>query len=150
MKRIVIMLLAVTLCLCACGGNKTVDLKEVKDKIVTDLKIESPLEFDAEWLKNTYGIGEESVRSFVCLVTMKPIFPDEIVMIEAVDSQAAKTVSTKLEQRLSDLIAQAQNYDAESLALLKKCKVQTVGNYVTLFISAKGAEMQRIFEQAAK
>lgn len=151
MKRVVLILIAVMLCLCACGGEtKSVDLTEVKDKIISDLSVESPIEFGSDWLKNTYGIAEEEVKSFVCFVTMKPVFPDEIIMIEAADKLAAERVSAKLSSRLNDLTAQAQNYDADSLALLKKCRVCTTGNYVTLFISAKGTEMQRIFDQAAK
>ena len=73
-------------------------------------------------------------------------FPDEILMIEAVDSDAAKRIEEQLQSRLEQVMAQSKNYDAENYALLQKCAVKKTGNYVTLFISAKYAELQKIFD----
>ena len=75
-------------------------------------------------------------------------FPDEVLMIEAPDSDAAKRVEEKLQSRLSQVMTQSKNYDAENYALLQKCAVKKSGNYVTLFISAKYAELQALFDAA--
>lgn len=153
MKRILAFILAlVTLCaLTACGGESadvTVDLAAVKSQIISSLEITDPLDIAAERLYDLYTIDPETVKDSACFITMGGAFPDEIVMVEAVDTAAAKEIAKKLENRLADVTNQAQNYDAESFALLEKCKVETAGCYVHLFISAKSTEMRTIFDNA--
>jgi len=153
MKRVlsILLVLMLVLSLAACGGNSVqVDIVAVKDTIIKDLKISDPLDLPAERLQDLYGITPESVKSAACFITMGGAFPDEIVMVEAVDTAAAKEITEKLEARLADVKNQAQNYDADSFALLEKCKVSTTGVYVTLFISALSSEMQSIFDAATK
>lgn len=165
MKRFlaIVMLLATLCAFTACksdsgknkdGNNKetavTVDIKAVKDKIITDLEIVEPLEIPAERACGMYYLDAKDVKDSACVVTMGGAFPDEIIIFEATDAEAAARIAEKLEAKLQDTINQATNYDADSLALLKECKVETAGNYVHLFISAKSAQMREIFNAAKK
>lgn len=152
MKRIIAAVLLLVLMLSACGGSAavTVDLASVKQTMITDLQIVDPLDIPAERLEDLYNISAESIKSSACFITMGGAFPDEIVMVEAVDAKAAQEIAQKLEARLADVTNQAQNYDADSFALLKACKVETAGNYVHLFISAQSAQMREIFNAAKK
>lgn len=152
MKRMIAAVLLLVLMLTACGGSAgvTVDLASVKQTMITDLQIVDPLDIPAERLEDLYNISVESVKTSACFITMGGAFPDEIVMVEAVDAKAAQEIAQKLEARLADVTNQAQNYDADSFALLKACKVETVGNYVHLFISAQSAQMREIFNAAKK
>ena len=154
MKKIIayMLLLALALGLVACGGSQTaeVDILQVKADIIEGLAVADPLDLPAERLLDLYGIESAWVKSSACFITMGGAFPDEIVMVEAVDTASADSIGQKLETRLADVKNQAQNYDAESFALLEKCKVTVKGVYVTLFISAKSAGMQEIFDSAAK
>lgn len=152
MKRMIAAVLLLVLMLSACGSttNVTVDLAAVKQTMINDLQIVDPLDIPAERLADLYNIPAESIKSSACFITMGGAFPDEIVMVEAVDAKAAQEIAQKLEARLADVTNQAQNYDAESFALLKACKVESAGNYVHLFISAKSAQMREIFDAAKK
>ncbi len=149
MKKIVCMLLALMLVLAGCSQEAvTKDITAIKDTIISQLEITEALDLPAERLLDLYGIEATQIKTSACFITMGGAFPDEIVMVEATDSAAAKAVAQKLEARLADVKNQAQNYDAESYALLEKCKVTTNGLYVTLFISAKSEAMQSIFDNA--
>lgn len=149
MKKIICLLLTLMLVLSGCGQETvTKDITAIKDTIISQLEITEALDLPAERLLDLYGIEASQIKISACFITMGGAFPDEIVMVEAVDAAAAKTVAEKLEARLADVKNQAQNYDAESYALLEKCKVSTNGLYVTLFISAKSADMQSIFDKA--
>lgn len=149
MKKIICLLLALMLMLAGCGQEAiTKDLTAIKGSILSQLEIADAMNLPAERLLDLYGIEAAQIKTSACFITMGGAFPDEIVMVEAVDAAAAKTVSQKLEARLADVKNQAQNYDAESYALLEKCKVTTTGTYVTLFISAKSEAMQSIFDNA--
>lgn len=153
MKRIIALLLVIAaLCaLAACGGSAkdvTVDLTAVKSQIISTLAISDPLDIPVDRLYDLYTIDPATVKDSACFITMGGAFPDEIVMVQAVDEAAAKQIAQKLQNRLADVTNQAQNYDAESFALLEKCKVETAGTYVHLFISAKSTEMRTIFDNA--
>ena len=149
MKKIICLLLALMLVLAGCGAEPvTKDIAAVKDTICNQLNITDAMDLPTERLLDLYGIEAASVKNSACFITMGGAFPDEIVMVEAVDAAAAKTVAQKLEARLADVKNQAENYDAESYALLEKCKVSTTGLYVTLFISANSEAMQSIFDNA--
>ena len=152
MKRVIAAVLLLVLMLSACGGSAsvTVDLASVKQTMISDLQIVDPLDVPAERLVDLYNMPVESIKTSACFITMGGAFPDEIVMVEAVDAKAAQEIAQKLEARLADVTNQAQNYDADSFALLKACKVETAGNYVHLFISAKSAQMREIFDAAKK
>lgn len=153
MKQVlsILLVLMLVLSMVACGsGSVQVDIAAVKSTIIEDLEIADPLDLPAERLQDLYGIAPETVKTAACFITMGGAFPDEIVMVEAVDAAAAKEITEKLEARLADVKNQAQNYDADSFALLEKCKVASTGVYVTLFISALSSEMQSIFEAATK
>ena len=144
----IVLALVLALTVAACGGAATVsvDLEQVKTQMLGELA--DPLELPQERLTELYGIEQEDLKSAACIITMGGAFPDEIIMTEAVDAAAAQRIAQKLEARLADVTNQAQNYDAESYALLEKCKVQTAGNYVTLFISAQNEQLQQIFDAA--
>ena len=153
MKRFLIVILALMLVisLAACGGEpKTMDIAAVKTQILEQVKPVDPLDLPGEQLSELYGIAPEDVKTSACFITMGGAFPDEVVLVEAVDAAAADRIAEKLQQRLDDVTNQAQNYDADSFALLKKCKVQKIGTYLALFISAENSTMQSIFSKAAK
>ncbi len=150
MKKVLSGILAfvLLLSLAACGTEPAVkDIAQIKEQIVTDLTIEGAMDIPTERLLDLYGISAESVKTSACFITMGSAFPDEIIMVEAVDTSAANEIAQKLENRLADVTNQAQNYDAESFALFQKCKVQHSGVYVALFISAKAEQMQKLFDQ---
>lgn len=157
MKRIFAICFALLMlgALCACAeaapeSQKTYDLPAIRDKMIADLAIEDPLMLATERLSELYGIADEDVQEAACFITLGSVFSDEIVMIRATDASAAARVREKLDAHLKDVTNQAQNYDAESLALFQKCKVGQDGNYVNLFISPRYSEMQEIFTAAGK
>ena len=157
MKRFIAIIVAVLslLALTACGSNagetnKEIDIDSVKSKIISDLSIEGAMDVDAGRLIDLYGIEEKDIEKSACYVTMDGVFPDEIVMIKATDADAAKRIEEKLNKRLEEVKVQFESYDAENYALAQECKVIKEGNYVALFLSAKHADMEKIFQDAAK
>lgn len=162
MKRLIVMMLMLaTLCtLAACGNNSvdptkdttpvTVDIAAVKAQILNDVEIVDPLDLTTERACVQYYLDASDVKNSACMVAMGGAFPEEILMFEATDAEAAARIAEKLQAKLQDLLNQSANYDADTNALLKECKVETVGNYVTLFIHAKHAQMREIFNAAKK
>ena len=127
MKKITSILLVVCLlgALCACGAAAEPEPSAVTDEIIEDIAAASSF--------TTLDGG---------------IFPDEVVIVKAVDPAAAGRVEACLNARLDSVMGQAQNYDPESFAIAQQCRVQKNGNYVALFISPQHEAMEQIFDKA--
>ena len=152
MKKFICVILALVcmFSLFACGSgegsasDKDIDINAVKEQIISQLGIDGAMDLPAERLLALYGIDEADIASSACYVTMDGVFPDEIVMIKAVDTEAAKRVEEKLNTRLDEIKVQSQSYDPENYAVAQECKVLKEGNVVALFMSPKHADMEEI------
>lgn len=125
-----------------------IDINAVKDKIIAEAELTDPLEIKAEALCELYSIDEADVSEAVCVTTMNGTFPDEVIIIKAASEEAKKRISDILTSHLEDVKVQSQNYDAENYALAQECKVIGEGNYLALFVSAKHAQMEKIFNES--
>lgn len=121
--------------LVSCSSQKDVDLenvlKTINDtyNITTTTKIE-----DKAKLKTLYQIDEADVESFAAEIDEQGM--TEIILVKAVDSDAAGRVSDKLQIRLNSKKSLAASYEAETLDLVKKCEVATNdGVYVRLIVA---------------
>lgn len=174
----VLMTLVLVLSLAACGGEETtettdndtttqtetqepagtetdtqttgaVDLAALRDKMIADYQLTDVLEVETAALETAYGISPDLVKSSASFnASSGAAFPQEIVMVEAVDETAAADVAAKLENRLSSIADQAASYDPDSLALAEKCKVVTDGVYVGMFFSSNYDGMVADFQAA--
>lgn len=157
MKKFIAVIIAALglLAFAACGSNggdanKDIDIDALKDKIITDLSVNEAMDVDAIKLIDLYGIEEKDIEKSACYVTMDGVFPEEIIMIKAADADAASRIEEKLNKRLEEVKVQSESYDAENHKLAQECKVIKEGNYVAMFLSAKHADMEKMFADAAK
>lgn len=126
----------------------TIDINAVKNTIIEDLELKEPLEIDKENFCERYAVDAADISEVVCFVTLNGTFPDEAIIIKAVNEDAKLRITEKLNSHLDEVKVQSQNYDAENYALAQECKIIEKGNYLALFISAKHAQMEKIFEES--
>lgn len=129
-------------------AGDSVDLNAIKYQIISDLSMEGTMDMDTAMLNSLYGIEEADVKDSACFATMEGVFPDEIIMVRAADSDAAGRIEEKLQTRLAAVLAQSKNYDAENYEIAQKCKVTVNGDVVALFVSSQHEAMQVIFDSA--
>lgn len=172
----VLLSLVLVLSLAACGGEETtettetdpatqtetqepagtdtdttgaVDLAALREKMVADYQLTDVLEVETAALETAYGISADLVKSSASFnAASGAAFPQEIVMVEAADENAAAQVAEKLTNRLSSIAEQAASYDPDSLALAEKCTVVTDGVYVGMFFSTNYDGMVADFQAA--
>ena len=85
---------------------------------------------DASWFDNAAFVG------------------DSISLKLSYYAAALGRVEQCLNNRLDNVMAQAQNYDPESLAVAQQCKVLTQGSYAALFLSPQHEAMEAIFAES--
>lgn len=126
-----------------------VDLAALRTQFATDYELTDVLDVETEGLNNLYGITADQVASSASFnAASGAAFPQEIVMIQAVDEAAAADIAGKLESRLSNIAEQAASYDPESLELAENCPVVTDGVYVGMFFSSHYDDMAAAFQSA--
>ena len=150
MKKIFASALIIVMCalmLFGCGeAAQTTDTNALKDvalSTATD-KLNSDI-FDGgesmkvidslDKLELYYDIAPEDVAEFSAEISKNSATEiDEVVIIKAVDSNAAKRIADKLELRLQSQKDLCASYSAELLAVAEKCEVRTKDVLVTLVI----------------
>ena len=124
----------------------TVNLEAVKNAIIAIVGISDPLDVPTSRLSSLYGIESSLVKQSACFVTIEGAFPDEIVMIEAANEEAANTIKSLLNNRLAEVKEQSKSYDAENYALAQQCSVDKKGLFVTMFLTPQHANMKVIYD----
>lgn len=126
-----------------------VDLEALKAQMIADSGITDYIDVPAENLASVYNLGADSIVNAAAFNAMAGgAFPEEIVMIQAVNEDAATEMATQLEARLTQIADQAASYDPVSLELAENCPVVTSGCYVGLFFTTHYDAMTAAFTQA--
>ena len=159
MKRIIAVILALTLCFClaACskGGSgekeesKNKDINAIYTQIYELVKDNDAIELKAERIPELYGIDATDIKAAkgVSFTITDAAFPGEAIIIEAPSKTAAYKVATALQQHRTDILNQSESYDKISHSIALESNIITEGNYVAFFFSDQHAEMEEIFNK---
>lgn len=149
-QRIVTMILAVLMFgLVGCSKNAetvSVDLTEVRSALISAQGTNEAYLLETDALKNLYGIEAEDVQQSASYATMAGTFPDEVILVQAVDEKAAERIQTSLETRLDEVKVQSQTYDPENYAAAMACSVRVDSTYVALILSPQQELLQEVYD----
>ncbi|MGI6161061.1 MAG: DUF4358 domain-containing protein [Christensenellales bacterium] len=150
MKRIIAfaLILMLALGIAACGKTevKDADLGVVLTDIETAVPLDDMMSLSESDLLSYYGIDAADVSQFKGSINASGIKADEIVMIEAADTNAAKRVQDKLDEYLVQKGKQFESYIPAEYAVIQQCDTKAYGKYVVLFVSLEADEMTKVFE----
>ena len=168
MKKILAAILAAVtaLCFCACGGASVSSsqpaqssaeaaasakpLKDIFEDIKAQVGIENLTELsNVRTLDRYYGITEDMVSEFAGGNNSSGVSQEEIVLIKAVDDNAATAVEASLNDRYNSKLEQSRNYNPEQAAVIEKCKVQRDGLYVSMIVSENADKITDIYRTEA-
>ncbi|MGN0501730.1 MAG: DUF4358 domain-containing protein [Ruminococcus sp.] len=152
MKKVISIVSAFVLCLAifAGCGAKEVKLSEAMDKINSDFSLSLQKLESADELNTYYSIDTADVKQFATEIDPYNNAPVEIVLIEAVDADAATRVESALTTRYNAIYSQYSSYTPEQLDMVKACKVTKDGNFVSMIVADKGSEMLDVFYSYVK
>ena len=159
MKRVIALALAALLAIAVfagCGGNggdaaKSVNLSTVMDTINTANGLSLEKLDTADKLNRYYSIDEKDVKQFAAEMDKSNTdAPVEIVLVEAVDADAAGRVETALNTRYNSILRTYNSYTPEKVSMVEACKVTKDGNYVTMIVADNAAAMLKTFQDSIK
>lgn len=134
--------------------NADVDLSLILSDINTEFSISSvdmmQIE-DTDSLELFYNILPEDVKQFAAQTTVNTATDiAEIILVEAVDADAAERVYKALDVRYSSQRDLTASYSAELLDIVNKCSVEKNGNFVTLIMSSESADITEFYNSYFK
>jgi len=154
MKKVLIFVLtAAVLMLTACGQTpaKEVALKDVMSGLAETYGLEEGmLILTADDLMELYGIQAADVKQFEARMQLESLMADEIVLIEAMDAQAAGRVKEKLEGRYQSKLNETRDYLPDEFAKIENSKVSVNGNFVAMIVLGEAEAAQADWEKALK
>ena len=153
MKKIFAALFAtvIALCFCACGGTSESSAQPSQGSAEAAVSAK-PLKEIFEDIKTQVGIEnltEDKVSEFAGGNNSSGVSQEEIVLIKAVDDNAAAAVEASLNDRYNSKLEQSRNYNPEQAAVIEKCKVQRDGLYVSMIVSENADRITDIYRTEA-
>ena len=122
-------------------------LSVLANRMINDAGITDAIPVSADALAAVYGLDASQIADAAGYnASASGAFPQEIILVKAVDSDAAAAVAQAFTDRLSNIASQAESYDPDSLALAQKCQVVTNGDYVGLFFSDHYDQLVELFQ----
>ena len=148
MKKLLSILLLIALTFALCGAkleDGSVDLEAVLAEFNLS---DEMMTLDAFDLADIYYFTPEDMKQAVAAVHTSGINCDEIILIEAVDADAAANVKTILDGRYQAKLNETENYLPDEYAIIKECSVTMNGNYVAMIVAPNAAELVEIYNKS--
>lgn len=126
-----------------------VSLEDIYSEIAEKTELsDDMLEIGESELTSLYGIDISQVKQYAGSITMVSTSSDEIIMLEATDSDAAAAIKEKVDSRYEAKLNEMRDYLPEEFDKISDCSVYSSGNFVAMFISDNSAQMTEIFKAA--
>lgn len=94
--------------------------------------------------KSSYNLCASDYSAAVCYKSSDESLPDEIVLVTAVDDEAAERIEEALYTWLEDKAEEAKS-SSKNYEIITACSVERSGNNLALIISAKAEQLTNIY-----
>lgn len=136
---------------CSSENTAKYDIQKAGDEITAQIESASQMtKVNDDILTQFYGISTEDVNDYYALISTDSTKQDEVIMVEAKDSEALQRVTEKIRARYDSKYAQTKDYLPEQAKLIEECSVESEGSYVWMFVSEDAEQMDEIFRSTAQ
>lgn len=147
----ILVLIALVLSLSACGGKKEAAPSADLAAVLAEFKLgEEMMTLDVNDLVDLYFFDAADIKQSAAAIHTSGINADEIIMIEAVDADAAARVKNILDARYEAKLNEMRDYIAEEYAIIEKCSVTANGNFVAMIVAPNAPELVEIYNKSIK
>lgn len=158
MKKIASLLIVIAMlfAFASCGDSETpvapieINCTDSLGNIYQKIAEEIPMNYEKFNLTSNdmidyYGISTDKIAEMIAVQDACG-YKDEIVMIKAVNSDAAEEIADLLGQHIAYQKDSMKDYDAAQYQILEKSAVDIKGEYVAMFISSSQNRMLEIYD----
>lgn len=144
----VMLVLALMLCLAACGGKTEEAVKIDVNALYESYGQYMPDMFfpDEDTMMNFLGISVEDCAQYKVAICAEGMRADEVWLIEAKDAAALETLQQLAQTRIEAKMDETVSYAPDQYVVVEKAVVLTNGNYLALLISPEVDALKAGFE----
>lgn len=154
LSLVLMLAMALTLALSACSStnNKAepiesnVPVKEMVDKMLTDVEQPAFMELDEEGVKEQYHLDPALLEEYSVRFPLMNVKSNEVSVLKVKDAKDIPTVEAALKQRAADAQKSFEQYLPDQYENAKNYKIVTKGNYVLFVISDQTDALVKSFE----
>ncbi len=150
-KRIgaLLLVLMLSVLLCACAKKEVAPLNDIYTRIKGEVTLTDMVELsDVSDLDRFYGISAEDVSEFAGGINSSGVEQEEIVLVKAVNKDAAKRINDALVARHSSKLSETKTYNPEQYAMLEKCTVDVDDLYISMILSPNASAIKKLYKDA--
>lgn len=153
--RLLIFLL-LPLLLTACGPTTPskqaleVDVEALLELMSEETEWEDMMSMNIKHLKNLYGIEEIDVTSFAGAMKTDGITADEVLILEAKDTETAEALVKKLQARLKAKSNEAKDYLPTQYRIIEEAEIIQKERYAALLVSPDVDALLELWDEAVK
>ena len=151
MKRFIATVLIVfSLAGCSAKKTKLPPPPEMFAAIAEKVELPEMVELPIDWFYDYYGIKPEQFSDAISYSCVSVMLPDEIVIIEAINSDEADDILAKLTTRLSMKENAAMNYFTETVASIQNGVIRQDSLTVSLLVSSDIEAILKVYDEKLK
>ena len=148
-----------TACLAGCanqqnggGGTepKNVAVKDIFDKMRTDVESPAGMAIEDDQLKELYGLDPEILDSYVAEMPMMNVKANELAIFKVKDSKDVDTVKKACEKRAETVAENFKTYLTDQAELAQNYTLKNSGNYVLFAMDENADDLVKIFDDLLK
>ena len=118
----------------------------IAEKVDLPEMVDLPL----DWFYDYYGIDPEQFSDAIAYSCVSVMLPDEIVIVEAINSDEAEDILAKLTTRLAMKENAAMNYFTETVASIKNGVIRQDSLTVSLLVSSDIEAILKVYDEKLK
>ncbi|MFC7678829.1 DUF4358 domain-containing protein [Paenibacillus sp. GCM10028914] len=163
LSLILMLAMAFTLALSACSSNSdqsepvensdtakpiesTVPVKEMVDKMLTDIEQPNLMELDEEMVKQQYHLDLGLIEEYSVRIPMMNVKSNELSILKVKEEKDIPAVEEAVKQRAADIQKSFEQYLPDQYENAKNYKLVTKGNYILFVISEEADAFVNSFE----
>lgn len=149
-------LLLLPLLLTACGPTAPakqaleVDVESLLETMAEQTEWEDMMEMNIKHLKNLYGIEEADLTSFAGAMKTDGITADEVLILEAKDTETAEALVKKLQARLKAKSNEAKDYLPAQYKVIEEAEILQKERYAALLVSPDVEALLELWVESVK
>ncbi len=151
MKKRIILLLILVLCLTACGQTsqpekKPVDLQTVYDSLTGQMP--EMIVLDETLQLNLLGVDTADCEQVITAICADSMRVDEVWLLKAKDRAALEKLTDLAKARVESQAEVCQSYAPDQYAIVKKAEIVNSDLYLALLIGPEASTMKTTVEAA--
>jgi len=152
----VLIFLLLPILLTACGPTTPakkaleIDVEELLEQMADETKWDDMMSMNNKHLKNLYGIEEADVASFAGAMKTDGITADEVLILEAKDTETAEALVKKLQARLKAKSNEAKDYLPAQYRVIEEAEIVQKERYAVILVSPDVEALLELWAEAVK